>query len=205
MEFGDKLIDFEEGQFTHGEAVEITGVPSKTLNNWTQREVVNLGVMHRTGRRLYSIHDLIELKIVGDLSAVVQMPPALAAAAARWARQRSFEMSERDPDGKLIYKGMKAEQRHYLALYFRDGRHEIKCEKGIDWIANYSWPHPLIVVPLDDIVLRISNIAIDVLEREEQAAKHGHDRISEADLKKPETAQRKTKARARKRAARKKR
>lgn len=166
MDFGKQRFNMEEPIFIHGEAVEITGAPSKQLNNWTQRGVIELGAMHRTGRRLYSIHDLIELKIISDLVAAVAMPPASAAAVAKWARKRSFEMTRRDEDGKLLYKGLAEETRHYLAVWFEDGEHKIDLKIGIDWLDKFKWPHPVTIVPLDDIVSTVVNKSFDVLERE---------------------------------------
>ncbi len=166
MDFGDELIDQNEPQFTHGEAVEITGVPSLTINNWRQREIVELGTMHRTGRRLYSMLDLMELRVVGELSEMVKMPVAKAAAAGSWVRDRAFWMSERDETGELRYRGTKHEVRDYLILSFQDGQHKIYREKGCDWLKNYQWAHPIVVVPLDDIVTSVLKSAINVLQRE---------------------------------------
>ena len=165
-DFGETMFNLEEPMLTRGEAVEITGIPSKTLNNWTQREVVNLGQMHRTGRRLYSINDLVELKIIGSLAEMVQMPPAHAAAVAKWARQRSMEMTERDASGNPKHRGNKHTPRHSLRVWFDKGQHKIDLEVGDDWFSKHSFPFPFIVVPLDDIVHRVVLDAFDVLERE---------------------------------------
>ncbi len=166
VSFGDEPIDLTEPQLTHGEAVEITGVTAKTLNNWTAREVIDLGIMHRTGRRLYSIVDLIQLKIVGELSHMVQMPPAHAATVGRYAIKRFLEMARRDEDGKLIYKGPAVEVRHFLIIWFDTEGHKILLVKGADFLTEHSYPHPIVVVPLDDIVTEVSTEALFLLERE---------------------------------------
>ena len=166
MTFGDKPFDMAEPTFTHGEVVEITGVPSKTLNNWTQREVIDLGTMHRTGRRLYSVFDLIELKVIGELVEMVNMPPAQASTAAKWARSRAFDITARDANGGLLYKGQKQERRHFLEIWFENGAHKIAKLEGMEWFTNHSCSHPFIIVPLDDIVLRVVNKSFEVLERE---------------------------------------
>lgn len=166
MDFGDQPINLDEPQLVFSEAVEVTGIPAKTLNNWTQREVVNIGTMHRTGRRLYSIFDLVELAIVLELSTVVMMPPAQAAAAAGWARKRGFEMTERDAAGKLKHKGTAVSPRHFLLIWFDGNGHKIKHEIGDDWLTKHSMQHPYVVVPLDEIITRIVNKAFDLIERE---------------------------------------
>ncbi len=98
------LIDFTGAQFSHGEAVEITGVPSKALNNWTTRKVITLGIRRRPGRRLYSILDLIQLRIVGELWHSIQMPPASASALGNYAIERLLELYRRDEKGQIVYK-----------------------------------------------------------------------------------------------------
>lgn len=164
MGFGETLFDLKATQFTHGEAVEIAGVPSKTLNNWTHRAVIDIGAMHRTGRRLYSILDLIELKIVGELAEMTQMPPTQAAAVAKWARTRTLELSTRDSEGKL--PEVKPEERRFLMITFADGMHKIAVMTGSDWFLKFTLSHPMVVVPLDDVIWEVVNKAFDVLERE---------------------------------------
>lgn len=164
MEFGETPFNMEEPLLTHKEAVDITGVPSKTLNNWTQRGIVELGKMHRTGRRLYSMHDLIQLKIIYELVELVQMPISYAATTAKWARERSFEMTSRDIEGVLKYKGPKNSERHYLTVFFKDGSHRIKMEKGTEWVTKHSIPFPVIILPLDDIIWAVVNQCFDTLD-----------------------------------------
>lgn len=165
-EFGDMPIDLAKPQLVFSEAVEITGIPTKTLNNWTQREVIDIGKMHRTGRRLYSIFDLVELAIVLELSTVVLMPPGQAAAAASWARKRGFEMTERDARGELKHQGTAVSPRKFLLIWVEGDDHKIKHETGTDWLTKHTMEHPYVVVPLDDIITRVQEKAFDVLERE---------------------------------------
>ena len=122
--------------------------------------------MHRTGRRLYSIFDLCELAIIVELSMMVDMPPASAAAVAAWARKRGFERTERDAFGKPKFRGTKHDPGKYLRVWIEDGFHKISLEEGTDWFSKHSHPHPFIVVPLDDVIHRVELKAFDVLERE---------------------------------------
>jgi hypothetical protein len=166
MDFGEIPIHVEEPQLTSSEVIEIIGISAKSLQNWIQRGVVSIGTMHRTGRRLFSVLDTVELSIVHELSTVVSMPAAQAASAAAWARKRGFEMTERDETGKLKYRGTKHSPRHFLLIYVKGDDHRIRHEIGTDWLTTYVMEHPYVVVPIDEIVSRIQKKALDVLERE---------------------------------------
>lgn len=166
-EFGEMKFNIIEPMFIFSEAVEITGVPAKSLNNWTQRGVIDIGVMHRTGRRMYSVADLVELAIVAELAEFVDMKPGLAVGIAKYVKPRMFEMNERDEDGEIIYRGPKNDpERRFIRVWFADGAHKIKVEKGTDWLNQFAHLHPFIIVPLDHIILKIENKSIDILERE---------------------------------------
>lgn len=164
----DFEINFTDPQFTHGEAVEVSGVPSKQLNNWIQREVIHVGEMHRTGRRLFSPVDLLMLKIMGELTQMVGMPPASAADLASYAVKRASEMSERDDSGMLKYKGLMGEgnNRAYLVTWFDGEGMKAKVSTLNDFFGAHSIPHAVVVLPLDDIVMRVMNLCADILERE---------------------------------------
>jgi hypothetical protein len=162
MTFGDTPIDLAEPQLIFSEAVEITGIPAKTLNNWTQREIINIGTMHRTGRRLYSIFDMVELAIVVELATMVSMPASQASAVAAWARKRGFERTKRAADGKLKPRS----PRSFLIVWVEGDNYKIKHEVGFEWLTKFSLAHPFVVVPLDDVITRVENKAFDLLERE---------------------------------------
>jgi MerR HTH family regulatory protein len=142
-------IQPKEPQFTHGEAVAITALPSTTLNNWIQREVVRVGTMHRTGRRLYSLVDLIELKIVGELTELVAMPPANAAPIAKEVRERAL---------------IKA--RAYLEVWFEAGVPKVSlCEDFLEPQILPNLPHHThVVIPIGEIFARVAEAAQKILE-----------------------------------------
>ena len=73
-------ISLTQPSFTHGEACEISGVRSADLYNWIHRGIIDPGAKRRSGRRLYSIIDLIKLRVLGDLTHVIGMRPAFASA-----------------------------------------------------------------------------------------------------------------------------
>lgn len=164
-DFGNRPFHLDEPMLTTAEAVGISGVSLSSLNNWIARGTVDLGTMHRFGRRLFSINDLIALRIMSDLNAMVGMQPAVAYELAKYAVIRAFEMSERAADGKLLYRGQKAEERRYLFAR-RDGENfSIRVETTAAYFDAHSVPQPVIVIPLDDIVLRTINDAFNTLEK----------------------------------------
>lgn len=61
-------IDLLKPVFTHVDAIAITGVTGKTLQNWAQRDIIKLGTQNpgRQGKRLYRPVDLIVIKFLND-------------------------------------------------------------------------------------------------------------------------------------------
>lgn len=168
---GDTPISLDEPMFTHGEVVRITGINSKSLSQWSQRidAISAIGQMHRTGRKLYSVYDLIELKVIGDVVSMAGVQPSLAASASKYVRERAIEMSERDSQGQLLYRGQKDEDRRLVIFWFEGASHRIKVipySQRIKELSSHSIPYPQIVIPLDDIILSVQNKIGDVLEEE---------------------------------------
>jgi len=169
-DFGDTAFNFNEPMLTHSEASMVTGVAKKNLGQWHTRGVIpHIGEMHRTGRRLYSGFDLIELRLINDLTTMTAMQPKVAAAAAKYLRERAGDMSLRDKDGELLYKSQAEEDRRLAVVWFEKGSFKIdiktysdRCES----LMKHSIPFPQIVIPLDDIVIRVQNEICDLLERE---------------------------------------
>ncbi len=163
---GNTFFNINEPTFTHGEAVKVTGVSSRNLNNWIQRGVIDFGMMHRTGRRLFSWAELVLLKVIGDLTECISMPPAEAVLLAIYAKDRITEMTERDQVGNLIYKGLKSENRKYLVAWFDGNNHKADIVLLEDFFGKHSIPHAVVVLPLDDIILRVINKAVGILKEE---------------------------------------
>ncbi len=159
------LIDLMEPQFSHREAVEITGVSAKALSNWTDREVINLGVRHRSGRRLYSIMDLIQLRIVWELRHSTQMWLAFAAAIGNHVAERWSALFRRDEKGEIVNKDVLSGGRHYLVGWFDNDNPNVVLVKGTDFLAQHNYPHPIVVVPLDKIIAEVSTKAVALLGR----------------------------------------
>lgn len=164
--FGEIKFDLTEPQFVFAEAVEIVGIPAKTLNNWTQRKIIELGTMHRTGRRLYSVSDLVQLKIVAELTMLAETPPTLAASVASYAHGHVVKRCERDSKGELKWQYGRKTLRTWLTVSFREGDYSATFREGNEWFTNFGHPNTFIVIPFDDIFVRVLNKAIDVMERE---------------------------------------
>ncbi|WP_374330450.1 MerR family transcriptional regulator [Aestuariivirga sp.] len=167
---GDTPIHIDEPLFVLSEASEITRVPVKSINNWTQREVISIGTMQRTGRRLYSILDLCQLRVMGDLSSVVNVIPGHAAAIAEYVRKRGFERTERDEDGKLRWTGTKHGTRNFFLVWNEGDTPKIKHEVGTEWLKNFFWPHPVVVIPVDDVISSVTKAAMAALERDSEGS-----------------------------------
>ena len=165
---GNSPLNLLEPMFTHGEAVKVTGITSRTLSQWQQRNIASdVGEMHRTGRRLYSILDLVELRVIGDLVSITSMQPSIASAAARYVRERALELSERDENGTLKSIGQSPNNRRLAVLHFNNGKHSIRVTTYKDRIKELeknSIPFPQVILPLDDIAKRVINDVIDMME-----------------------------------------
>lgn len=151
--------------FAHGDAVDITGIADKTLNNWANCGIIKASAMHNSDRR-YSVFDLIELSIVKELVERVQMhrmqAGIAAATAANYARVYFSEVA---------LKANKKAPRYYLTTCFENGKYKVALQFGDNWLVKGNTPfhsiqHPFIVIPLNDIVLRVTSKCAEVLERE---------------------------------------
>src|SRR5438132_12778923 len=90
-------LDLNQAIFAHGDAVTMSRVPSVTLNNWTQRGVIGeIGKINRSGRRMYSVQDLVKLRVIGDLGTTCALTPSFAAAIAENTMPRRAVMATDD-------------------------------------------------------------------------------------------------------------
>ncbi len=83
----DSNIGIADRRFTLGDAAFVSGVSAKTIHNWHQRGVLAVGDLHFTGRRVFSLLDIVVLAAMHDLAVRLQMPLAQAALAAEMAAQ----------------------------------------------------------------------------------------------------------------------
>jgi hypothetical protein len=162
-------VELDEPLFTHGEACAVSGVDSKDLNNWIQRAVIELGTMHRSGRRLYSIIDLIKLRVIGDLLTTVKLLPASAAAIAKLVMPRAAEIAALDDDGELIHRGYHGtETPQFLAAWVEPDKDKFTVVRIAEakLIEAVRVPHPIILLPLDEIALTVTLKALALLDKE---------------------------------------
>ena len=192
QKFGDQKFDVDQSLFVRKEVLEILGIKKEKeqdFDNLIQRSKIKIGTVRRLGRRMYSLADLCELKIVVDLVNYVSTPAGVAVGAANYAlktsvglsvRKRLMEITKRDAEGKMLYKGIKNEPHLYLVLWFEGGNPKITIHSGTDWFIQSTWSHPFIFLDLDHVIFCTVNKAFDVLE-EENAGQGEHDEGQEGE------------------------
>lgn len=155
--------------FIHGEACAIAGVDSMDLNNWVQRKVIDFGTMI-VGRRVYSIIDLVKLRVIGDLARTVAMKPAFAAAIAESVLPRATEIAALDNNGKLIHRHDPDGDPQYLIAWVEPDADRFTVART--WSSRLSEavavPHPVIIVPLDEVALETTSKALKLLDQEKR-------------------------------------
>lgn len=157
----DQTIRLDAPLFVHGEARSLTNLDRYILNSWIDRKVVNLGTKNRTKRRLYSIIDLIKLRVIADLAQVLKMSPSFAVAISESVLPRAQEVAANPIEsakGEAQYLVAWAEPKSDLFTVRR-----VKAGRLPEVLAQ---PHPVIVVPLDEIARTITIKALSMLEED---------------------------------------
>jgi hypothetical protein len=154
--------------FIHGDACAIAGVDSMDLNNWVQRKVIDFGTMI-VGRRVYSIIDLCKLRVIGDLARTLTMKPSFAAAIAEMVLPRATEIAALDNNGNLVHRS--DGDPHYLLAWVEPeaDRFSVARAASSNLSKAVAVPHPVIIVPLDEIVLETTSKALKFLKQEKRA------------------------------------
>ena len=157
-------IRLDEPLFIHGEACAVTGIESLTLNNWVQREVVMLGKMHRSKRRLYTIIDLIKLRVIADLARTLKLGPSFAEAISQSVMPRAGEVIEALSKGKLDHDG----EEQLLLAWAEPETDDFKVVrlKASNLRDGLPGSHPVIIVPLDEIARDVAVKALAILHNE---------------------------------------
>jgi len=156
--------------FIHGDACAITGVDSMDLNNWIQRKVIDFGTTI-VGRRVYSIVDLVKLRVIGDLARTVTMKPTFAAAIAESVLPRAMEVAALDGRGKLIHRHPPDGETNYLVAWCEaeTDNFKVKPTTASKLHKVVAVPHPVIIVPLDEVALDTTSKALKLLHARAQA------------------------------------
>lgn len=149
MDDSNQRYSLDEPQLTRGEASELSGSPTKDLDNWHQRGVIDLGRM-TGGRRLYSIMDVFELKIIRELTTVVQVAPSIAASVARHIRNHPFDIARED---------------QYAIFSHYDGVPQIGIVTGEEW-RRAKWSHPFVVISIGDMFRPVFVRAVEIMANE---------------------------------------
>lgn len=174
-------IALDDPLFVFGEAVEITRFDAKDLNNWTQREILSLGTMHRSGRRMYSIADLIRLAIAGGLAPTMRPAFAVAVAQSHVIKPRLLEIAALDDKNNLKHRGYYGkDEPHYLVAFAEPSKDNFAVrmvkesqlligvlQQGRQAITMIR-PSTTVVM-FDELAKAITNKAVNVFEREEQS------------------------------------
>ncbi len=165
MPFGDIQVELERPLLTRAAIIEITGAAPRDTGNWIARNIIDIGKKQPNGRNLYSVVDACELAVLVELSDICAVPPALAAAVATWTRKRCLQRAERDPGDKLNILSIGKSGPVFLRVWFQSGNAKIAVMHGMKWLVQYAHG-PLIVVPLDDLIHRVTVKAFAALERQ---------------------------------------
>lgn len=165
------LDDLDERVFTHGEAVSVTGITSKNLNNWTQRRLTeHIGKLERSGRRMYSANDLVKLRVIGGLVEQCAMTPAFAAQVTDLAKAGEHLVFKDPKTGKLRtrFAAPPAEQTFLVGWVIDAKTFRMATVSGANLLlALNANPHPTIVIPLDVIADEVVTNAIALLDQED--------------------------------------
>lgn len=161
----ERKIDFITKQFTQREACTITGATKMNLDNWIARDILKIGGRNQTGRRLYSMFDLVQLAITSELTTICEVPVNTAAGIMDYAMRRFYELLDRDPSGALIH-GPKVPPKMLLFWHENSMGKTVICD-GWAQAKKQAPAHPYVVVPLDKIFVRVINRALDVIEQDE--------------------------------------
>jgi hypothetical protein len=163
-------IKLQDPIFSFGDATQIAEMEAGLLNNWLAREIIDFGTMNRSGRRMYSIVDLIKLTIIAELNRTLQMRPTFAAAIAESVVPRALEIAALDENGKLKFKEYRGldDEPHFLIARAepQDGKFHVMRIKYSKLSPSLVGLMPMIVVPLDYIAIAVAQKCLALLDME---------------------------------------
>jgi hypothetical protein len=156
--------------FLHGDACAIAGVESMDLNNWVQRKVIDFGTTI-VGRRVYSIIDLVKLRVIGDLARTLTLKPTFAAAIAESVLPRATEIAALDKNGELIHPVHSDSYTQFLVAWVEPEADNFTVKRTtISKLSKaVAVPHAVIILPLDEIALETASKALKLLHARAQA------------------------------------
>ena len=160
------MLDIEKPEFVFGEAMEVAGTSRGVLNNWLQRGVADIGQKDRTGRRYFSVMDLIELRVMAELISTSCMTPSMAAElatlvkaeaqdrvneimAASEKEQRDILLAEREDNGMLTAWHVFGEWKLLSYDYATEAQ-----------VAGFG---PAVLIPLDGMIVHVLRKCTEIL------------------------------------------
>ncbi len=163
----DAPIGLEDTQFTTAEIVEISGVPDKSIRNWLHRGLLEVGEIHFSGRRLYSLVDAIRLTVMQSLTNRVPLKPTDAVDAAELLVRYVLKHAPVDHHGRALLdlRDTPISRAYAIAIVDGKARAGLIDPKQPGGYAEFGslWAEPHIVVPIIPLVQGVQFRTIGVL------------------------------------------
>jgi len=154
-----------ERSFSHGDAIFVTGLDSRTLTKWQQRGTIgDVGEMQPSGRRHYSFADLIKLSIIREIVTVIGVQPAIAAGMAGLVLDEIA-----DAPRQLMRDGNRTDQRRVALFAFNDGvwgYDVLTIDNFVKELRAGEEIRAQALIPLDDIIIRAGAKVVELQEAE---------------------------------------
>jgi hypothetical protein len=171
---GDEPISLLLRQFTLPEAAALSRVPQKSVRNWISRDVLRIGERHSfLARWMFSVLDVIRLRVMHDLCINLTFNPRDAARIADLVANLAMDETKRDASGRLIDGADGVRPNKNVVVAFNGAGEAEVCVADIKTPGSYYPPlstggdDPLrrahVVVPvstlLNDVILRTAEVA----------------------------------------------
>jgi hypothetical protein len=164
-------LKISDHRFTRGEACALTHAAPKFVDNVTQREIFKGGKLVE-GRRLFSIIDLIQLKVLADCAAMGLDPSLVATTILDKVQQRAKVVAELTGSGGTP-RGYERNGAYHIIVRvdLENGRFMAAFVVGYDLAKEITMErlqYPSILVPVDRIAIDVALAAVRHVNSEEQ-------------------------------------
>ncbi|WP_275788543.1 MerR family transcriptional regulator [Pararhizobium gei] len=184
------ILDPDDYRFTMAEVVGESTTNLMNLRNWMARDVIRIGQKHKLGRWLFSLQDVIRVRVIENLTKLTGMAPADANPIADHVVARFRELVSRDDDGRFnVCRTISVERlagRRGLVLTggqtvfscFYNEAGELKVQYTADHVIDFSeyGTAPYLMVPMDEMIGQI------VMSFTTEAAEEAGVRVSPDDF-----------------------
>lgn len=163
------IIEPNDYRFTMPEVVGEDSVNQMNLRNWMSRDIMEVGQKHKLGRWLFSISDVIRVRVVSSLTRLGGFPPAEANKIADRVVLRFHFLASRSENGDfeisrclkigslagrkvLVITAWHGQQSAMLGTYDANGKLEVHLTE--DHIIPFEEvaKSPYLMVPMDEII-----------------------------------------------------